>query len=344
MLTQQNTQQLSERAMADASSNNTSPMPIPEDMEEQQMTQLIESETVVLGAIDQAQPSEHDFDGLDRLPEIAEEPAQSLGEVFEASSEEVQGALEDEQKTDEEAATSSMPSQDTGDLERTLAYGDGRSQPAAAVLNESVDSPTDELGPNDTARAAALEDTQLRPYAINTPDGRTASALRVDDDLAYGLSEETHERPISRVGRIITIIVAGLLAAIVAYAITSIILYGGLRLPSSIPTPATQANSAKKTVAQESTSDEEVQQMDDGSASAETSAPAVDSGDQTEADADTWVDEDVAAEDTYTDDVSEAEVPVDGGGEDTTYDDQGTASDVSPEEPAADASAEGAGE
>ena len=350
MLTQQNTQQLSKQGMADASSSDASPLPIPEDMTEQQIPESVENETTVLGAINQAEPLERDFDGLDLLPELAENPAQSLDEVFVSASEETRVVIEDENTAEEEDVD--MPSEvgQTGsDLERTLAYQDGRSQPAAAVgQGDPANAHTDEPGPDGTARVAALDDTQLRPYAIDPhPDGGAASALREDDDLAYGLSQETHERPVSRIGRIITIIVAGLLVAIVAYAITSIILYGGLRLPSSSPIPAAQSsntNNASKADSQESVSVEEAasqedwQQPDEGGTTSDESTSTVEYEGQTEPEADTWTDEGdaTASADTATVETSETETPVDGGGEEAGSTDQGAEADVSSEEPAAD--------
>ena len=354
MLTQQNTQQLSRQPMADASSNNTGPMPISEDMAEQPMPEPIEGETIILDAVDQTEPSEHDFDGLDRLPEPSEGLAQSLDEVFEGTSDETRVILEGEQRAEDDGSdTPSAGSQNAGDLERTLAYPDGRNQPAAAVVPDGpADCPAAESGLGGTARVAALDDTQLRPYAIDSSaDGDVASALREGDDLAYGLSQETHERPISRIGRIITIVVAGLLVAIVAYAITSIVLYGSLRLPTSSPIPSTQTNKAKEAETQEGTSAEEAQQTDGDGMTAEESVTTEEPEDQpepeAEPEADTWTDEGVTTDVTNADAAGETEAPVDSGGEETAYDDQGAASEESSEEPTADASAasdEGAGE
>ena len=348
MLTQQNTQQLSKQGMADASSNDASPMPIPEDMTELLTPEPIDNETAVLEALDQAEPLERDFEGLDLLPELAENPAQSLDEVF-AAPEETQVVIEDENPAEEEDIdTLSEVGQTGGDLERTLAYQDGRSQQAASVSQgEPANAPSDESGPDGTARVAALDDTQLRPYAIGPhPDGSAASALREDDDLAYGLSQETHERPVSRIGRIITIIVAGLLVAIIAYAITSIILYGGLRLPSSSPTPAAQTTNAGNAGSQESmpmeeeqaASQEEWQQPDEGNTTPEESTSTVENEGQTEPEADTWTDEGDATipADATTDEASEVETPADGGSEGAGSTDQATEGGASSEEPAAD--------
>ena len=316
-MAQQDTEQLKKRLAEDELANRSAVL------EPNLGPAAVGDETTLLDVPDGAPLTEDDFDGLDQLPELEEDLPQSLEEVFEGEADQTRLMSRDQQSADSDALMTSDLA--TEGLDRTLAFQDDRKQPAT---DTGADRQADVSGPDGTARIASIDDTQLRPYAIDPYENERVEAADAIDSGDYELPEERYARPASRLRQIVVIVIAGLLVALVAYALTSIVLHGGLRMPTSSPTATSQASDAKKdTTAQEepATQEEwqneqpveqqEQQTMDEGSNAPE--ATSAEETDTTAAEVDTPAPADDAVDATEVEPTEVAE-PTDAGEADVT--------------------------
>ena len=299
-------------------------------------------ETTLLGVPEGAPLAEGDFDGLDQLPELEEVLPQPLDDVFEGAADQTRLISGEPEPDDADAqVTSGLASEG---LDRTLAYQDDRHQTATGA---GTDAQAVRPVPDGTARIASIDDTQLRPYAIDPHEGERVEAADVIDSGDYGLSQEEYPHPISRLRQIVVIAIAGLLVALVAYALTSIVLHGGLRMPTSSPTTTPQASDTKKDAAaqQESAVQEEwqdeqpVEQQDLQTADEGDTTPAATPTEETEttaaeADAPTPADDTVDATEVES---TEAAEPSSTGEVDVAPVDEEQVADAAVEAPSAEA-------